>query len=202
MKREEIPSKVAAKVQFQSNRTCCVCHDRSKPIQIHHIHGNKQNHDISNLAVLCLECHAKTQTSGGFHRKLDAEQVILYRNDWVSLVARERNPTPVDNKTSVDIRHEKVKKELSSLRENIAQMNYLINETYVNEFHNALDKLTSIEINVSEFRIPDSKLAPDRISIPWSGVGSESGDNASYSKEKYVKKPYFLMKIDKALSQL
>jgi hypothetical protein len=32
--------------------------------------------------------------SGGFRRKLDAEQVILYRNDWFVLVARERAANP------------------------------------------------------------------------------------------------------------
>ena len=92
---------------------------------------------------------------------------------------------------------------LSALRKNIDQITMnSINETFVSEFHSALEKLTGSGIDVSEFRIPDSELAPVRTSIPWSGVGSESGDNASYSKEKYVKKPYFLMKIDKALSQL
>ncbi len=202
MKQEEIPPSVAAKALFQSDRTCCVCHVRSKSIQIHHIDGDKHNHDISNLAVLCLECHADTQISGGFHRKLDAEQVILYRNDWVSLVERERNTTPVDNKTSVDIRRKKVKNALSSLQESIAQMNnYFINETYVHEFHSALDKLTSI-IDISECRIPDSELTtiPDPGIIPVFSPGKPQ--QTRYTKEKYVKKQYLLMKIGKTLSYL
>jgi len=90
MKRNDIPSDIAAKVLFQSDRTCCVCRIKGKPVQIHHIDGDRSNHEISNLAILCFDCHTNTQISGGFHRKLDAEQVILYRNDWVSLVARER----------------------------------------------------------------------------------------------------------------
>lgn len=91
MKRNAIPPDIAAKVLFQSDRTCCICRVKGKPVQIHHIDGDKSNHDINNLAVLCLDCHTETQVSGGFHRKLDAEQIILYRNDWVSLVARERS---------------------------------------------------------------------------------------------------------------
>lgn len=85
-----IPSNIAAKVLFDSNRTCCVCRVEGKPIQIHHIDGNNSNHRIENLAVLCLDCHNETQVKGGFHRKLDAEQIVLYRNDWEMIVAKER----------------------------------------------------------------------------------------------------------------
>ena len=98
MKEKDIPADIAAKVLFFSDRICCVCRIKGKPIQIHHIDGNKMNHDITNLAILCLDCHTDTQISGGFHRKLDAEQVILYRNDWLSLVARERSEAPMSDK--------------------------------------------------------------------------------------------------------
>lgn len=90
MKRNDIPSDISAKVLFLSNRTCCVCRVKGKPIQIHHIDGNSLNNDLRNLAVLCLDCHNETQISGGFGRKLSPEQVILYRDDWIALVTRER----------------------------------------------------------------------------------------------------------------
>lgn len=90
MKRKKVPSEIAAKVLFQSDRTCCVCRIPGKHIQIHHIDGNRNNNNISNLAVLCVECHTETQTRGRFHRKLNAEQIILYRDDWYKMVARER----------------------------------------------------------------------------------------------------------------
>ena len=51
---------------------------------------NSSNGSPENLAVLCLECHTETQVRGGFHRKLDSEQVLLYRNDWLKVVGRER----------------------------------------------------------------------------------------------------------------
>jgi len=85
-----IPPLTAAKVLFASDRICCVCRRRGKPVQIHHIDEINSNHDPANLAVLCLDCHTDTQIRGGFHRKLDAEQVMLYRNDWVAIVANER----------------------------------------------------------------------------------------------------------------
>lgn len=85
-----IPNDIAAKVLFKSDRTCVTCRIKSKPIQIHHIDGNNSNNDIDNLAVLCLDCHNETQIEGGFHRKLDDEQIILYRDDWYSIVSRDR----------------------------------------------------------------------------------------------------------------
>lgn len=91
-----IPPEIAAKALFRSDRTCCVCRMRGKPVQIHHIDGNNRNNKLENLAVLCLDCHAETQVVGGFHRKVDAEQVILYRNDWENIVQRERTKFTID----------------------------------------------------------------------------------------------------------
>lgn len=59
-------------------------------MQIHHVDDDPSNSSLENLAVLCLDCHTTTQIIGGFHRKLDAEQIILYREDWVANVGRER----------------------------------------------------------------------------------------------------------------
>jgi hypothetical protein len=85
-----IPSEIAAEVLFKSDRTCCVCRIKNKPVQIHHIDGNHENNKIDNLSVLCLECHTETQITGGFHRKLTADLVTLYRDDWLMLVSKER----------------------------------------------------------------------------------------------------------------
>lgn len=38
-----------------------------------------------------MDCHHKTQIRGGFGRKLDAKQIILYRDDWHKIVAQKRN---------------------------------------------------------------------------------------------------------------
>jgi hypothetical protein len=76
---------------FSSDRTCCVCRIPGKSVQIHHIDGNRDNSTLSNLAVLCLDCHNATQMQGGFSRKLDPDQVILYRDDWHSIVSQRRS---------------------------------------------------------------------------------------------------------------
>jgi hypothetical protein len=89
--RTRIPDSVAAQVLFTADRTCCVCRQPDKPLQIHHIDDNPINHKSDNLAVLCLECHEKTQISGGFSRKLDLHQIRLYRDSWNETVAAKRS---------------------------------------------------------------------------------------------------------------
>lgn len=86
---------------------------------------------------------------------------------------------------------------LTSLRRNISEMSTnLIPETYVNEFHNVLNKLESIGIDSAEFRVPDSEVKPTITSSMWDG----SRNLTRYSEEKYVDKPYLLTKIDSVLS--
>ncbi|MFT5468631.1 MAG: hypothetical protein ACI8UO_003742 [Verrucomicrobiales bacterium] len=88
--RVQIPPDTAAEVQFLADRTCCVCNVKGKPFQIHHIDEDPSNNDSANLAVLCLECHDETMIKGGFGRKLNADQVIKYRDDWNERVKRRR----------------------------------------------------------------------------------------------------------------
>jgi len=88
--RNEIPAEVAARVLFRSHRTCCVCREPRKPVQIHHIDEDPSNGNEGNLAVLCFDCHDQTQIKGGFARKLNAQQIILYRDDWYTSVERSR----------------------------------------------------------------------------------------------------------------
>lgn len=85
-----IPKNVAADVLFSSDRMCCVCNIRGKSVQIHHIDENPANNAISNLSVLCFDCHEETMVKGGFGRKLDADQVIRYRDDWIARVGVRR----------------------------------------------------------------------------------------------------------------
>jgi Protein of unknown function (DUF3298) len=97
--RSEIPAEVAARVLFLSDRTCCVCREGRKPIQIHHLNEDPSNSEEANLAVLCLECHRDTQIRGGFDRKLDAHQIVLYREDWNAVVDRRRHGTSASTMT-------------------------------------------------------------------------------------------------------
>jgi hypothetical protein len=86
-----IAEATAAEVLFASDRTCCVCRERGKPVQIHHIDDDPANNASPNLAVLCLYCHNNTQLKGGFDRKINAAQVVLFRDDWVGRVRFRRD---------------------------------------------------------------------------------------------------------------
>jgi len=79
--RTQILSNLTAEVLFKSDNTCCICRERGRKIQIHHIDENPNNNIFENLAVLCLECHNETQIKGGFGRRLDAPVVIKYRDE-------------------------------------------------------------------------------------------------------------------------
>ena len=83
-----IPADIAAVVLFWSDRTCCVCRQRGRPVQVHHLDENGRNNTFANLAVLCVMCHGETHTFGGFARKLDAMQIRMFRDEWIAKVGR------------------------------------------------------------------------------------------------------------------
>jgi len=87
--RTPIPDDVSAEVMYQHDRTCCVCNEAGKRVQIHHIDDDPANNAIANLAVLCFDDHDKTQIRGGFGKQLRALEVTRFRDEWVRRV-RER----------------------------------------------------------------------------------------------------------------
>jgi hypothetical protein len=88
--RVPIPVAVSAQVLFAHDRTCCVCNQPGLATQIHHIDDDPSNNDSENLAVLCLQHHEETQVRGGFGKKLKADDVRVYRADWLARVAKRR----------------------------------------------------------------------------------------------------------------
>jgi hypothetical protein len=89
-RRSAIPPPVAARVLFLSDHTCCVCNEKGKPVQIHHIDDNPNHHEQENFAVLCLDDHNRTQVRGGFGRPLGRLEVTRYRDDWLRRVILRR----------------------------------------------------------------------------------------------------------------
>ena len=88
--RIPVPRPLAAEILVSSDRTCCVCRQPRKSVQLHHIDENPANNDPQNIAVLCLQCHDDTQLTGGFGRRLDAPTVALYRKNWLADVEKRR----------------------------------------------------------------------------------------------------------------
>jgi hypothetical protein len=89
--RVSVTSDLVADVMFASDSACCVCRERGKAVQVHHVDEDPSNNTFANLAVLCLECHNQTQLSGGFGRKLNADVVIKYREEWLARVVQRRD---------------------------------------------------------------------------------------------------------------
>jgi ABC-type lipoprotein release transport system permease subunit len=87
---------------------------------------------------------------------------------------------------------------LSSLRKNIGDIKYGIEEKYVFEYHGILDKFQYLGVDTSEFRIPDSEIAPIVTSISTLTF-EDRPSGVTYSKEKYVDRSFFLIKLDAIL---
>lgn len=94
--RIQISVGLSTEVMFASDRTCCVCNERGKSVQIHHVDEDPSNNVFENLAVLCLQCHDETQISGGFGRKLNANLVTKYRDKWYQRVRNRREKADRD----------------------------------------------------------------------------------------------------------
>lgn len=99
--RIPIPIELSDEVLKLSDRTCCVCREKGKDVQIHHIDENPSNNSIENLAVLCFQCHNETQVTGGFGKKLTSGQVIKYKNEWLKIV-KDRNDNLAKGIQSLD----------------------------------------------------------------------------------------------------
>lgn len=80
------------RVLFESDRTCCICRDRARPVKIHHIDGNHSNNERSNLAVLCDPCHTLAHTNIPFSRNLTPDQVRMYDESWRAICAARLLP--------------------------------------------------------------------------------------------------------------
>lgn len=90
-KRVPISDEMVAAVSYAHNHTCCVCTEEGRPIAIHHLDGDPANNSFENLAVLCLDDHARAHTEGGFHRHLNSTTIAHYRQEWITRVARRRS---------------------------------------------------------------------------------------------------------------
>lgn len=85
MPRTKIPGRVSDIVRIQSVDRCCVCERRGQ--QIHHLNENNSDHDLDNLALLCLGCHDRATRGPGLGHGLSARTIRSFRGRWYGLVA-------------------------------------------------------------------------------------------------------------------
>lgn len=88
--RPEIPNENLIQVLLSSRFTCCVCHDPSKAVVVHHIKAwaRSRDHSPANLAVLCTEHHDKAHSVSQLTRNLDEPTLTKIKQDWEGEVCR------------------------------------------------------------------------------------------------------------------
>jgi len=87
--REKLLKTKQAEILFQNRHTCCICHDRNKDVQIHHIDNNNSNNNLKNLAVLCLDCHSKVTGKRGLGKSYSELELKRYKQEWEVFMKRE-----------------------------------------------------------------------------------------------------------------
>jgi hypothetical protein len=82
--RSEIPVENLVQVLIANRFTCCICHDVTKGIIVHHINEWADSHDHStdNLAVLCLDHHDKAHSRSSISRNLDQRTLKQFKSAW------------------------------------------------------------------------------------------------------------------------
>ena len=91
MDRIEVPRKLSAILLFRNDHICCICRERNKDVEIHHIDGKNSNNTWSNLAVVCRDCHSKVTGSRGLGRGYLPEEVARYKDEWERAVRKRRS---------------------------------------------------------------------------------------------------------------
>lgn len=91
--RPDIPSDVYYNIMYESNRTCCICKNDTRPIIIHHITPwvDARSHNPENLVVLCVlhhaEAHRGLQSGKGLiEKKLPPEEIRNHKEKWLEEV--------------------------------------------------------------------------------------------------------------------
>ncbi len=83
-----IPKRIEAEVLFLNHHTCCICRQRDKDVQIHHIDGDHANNSLENLAVLCLDCHSKVTGRRGLGKSYSRYELKRYKLQWQNVVRK------------------------------------------------------------------------------------------------------------------
>jgi tetratricopeptide (TPR) repeat protein len=106
-KRVKIPKRIEAKVLFANDHTCCMCHDSSKDVLIHHINEDPSDNRPENLAVVCTECNNRIHRKSSVSKGYSAAEVLHYKRLWEDSVAKRRQylalPKVKETITEIDL---------------------------------------------------------------------------------------------------
>lgn len=101
--RAEIPFESLARVLWANRWTCCVCRKAGRAIIVHHIRpwAESRDHSEGNLAVLCLEHHARAHTRGDLEQNLTERRLLDAKARWEEAV-RHLDPMAILDATRAD----------------------------------------------------------------------------------------------------
>jgi hypothetical protein len=87
--RAALPFANLAKVLWSNRFTCCVCRNAALAVIVHHIDpwATSRDHSVDNLAVLCLEHHARAHRKGDLEQNLTPRQLKEFKSNWERDVA-------------------------------------------------------------------------------------------------------------------
>lgn len=155
--RPRIPEPLQIRILYDCARTCCVCR-LPRPVQIHHLDGDRTNNHDSNLAALCSECHGEAHTTHRLAQNLTADKIRAHRLQWEAEI-RERGTRamlPVSGISGalwVHIHHDR-----------LAQ--------FLNRFGARFDARTHRQLRlagaIDEFGVPKRQQRPSSDSPTWS----------------------------------
>lgn len=88
-RRATLPFANLAKVLWLNRFTCCVCRNPALAVIVHHIDpfATSRDHSVGNLAVLCLEHHARAHRKGDLEQNLSSRQLREFKSNWERDVA-------------------------------------------------------------------------------------------------------------------
>jgi hypothetical protein len=86
--RNRVPSKLSLRVLYECAYTCCICRNRRRPVQVHHIDKNPRNNVEENLVALCSICHGEAHTKHDLSQNLSAGKIKKYKRRWIADVAK------------------------------------------------------------------------------------------------------------------
>lgn len=144
--RPTISVRVEAAVLFNNEHTCCICRQRWKDVQIHHIDGDKTNNAASNLAVLCLDCHSVATGTRGLGKRYSPLEVSRYKRNWEYTVRKRRDQIGLIRPPHTESETKALRIEI---RKNVLYLSVTNNQARVREILDLLDFYRLFENDVS-----------------------------------------------------
>jgi hypothetical protein len=131
--RKRISAKVEEEILFLADHTCSICTTRYKDVQIHHIDGDPSNNDLTNLVIVCLDCHSRVTGGRGLGRSYTLGEVRRYKRNWEARVRATRGahksvsaPRQKQLITQVDL----IVCEIVACEKNVSRASELLNLMY------------------------------------------------------------------------